>query len=136
RVGREFGPSVDRWARHVAGAHASALRGDIAAAVRLAVLFALAACGTSPASPVDSAPPDDASDAPMPPGCDSAGQRDLTDDDAPPAAGTPEGTGRTHAPRTVLCGTFDDTPFDGDITADVDGYLVTFAEEADLLIRT
>ena len=36
---------------------------------------------------------------------------------------------------TVLCGKIDSSHFDGDITVDVDSYLVTLATDADVLVR-
>jgi hypothetical protein len=37
--------------------------------------------------------------------------------------------------RTTICGTFDSTHFDGDITVDIDGYTVEVASDSDLLVR-
>jgi hypothetical protein len=81
------------------------------------------------------APDAPAIDAPQPPAhCDYVEASDLTNDDVPPATGAPEQTGLTFASRTVVCGTFDSTHFDGDITVDIDGYLVTLAADADVVV--
>lgn len=109
--------------------------------------FLIAACGPGPAS----APPDarrfdapvttdDAapSDAPIdaPPGdCDYSEQSDATNDDTADPPGTPELTGITAGARTVVCGNFEHTHFDGDLTADVDGYVITVPTETDVLVR-
>ena len=60
-------------------------------------------------------------DAAAPTGCDYAEQSDLTNDDVSSTMNMPEGTGLTFATKTVVCGTFDATHFDGDITVDIDG---------------
>lgn len=103
-------------------------------------LLALVACGddgsATPDAPagVDAAP-DAPPDAPMQAGCDYTEQRDLTNDDVSDPPGTPEETGLTFTTRTVVCGTFESTHFDGDITVDIDGYVLTLAADADVLIR-
>lgn len=101
-------------------------------------LLLLAACGDdAPVQTVD-APPvaiDAAIDAAVPPGCDYAEQSDLTNDDVSSPAGTPEVTGLTFATKTVVCGTFDATHFDGDITVDIDAFSLTLAADADVLVR-
>lgn len=98
-------------------------------------LLALAACGDDGSSTrPDGAIADAALDAPAT-GCDYTEQRDSTNDDVPPASGTPEPTNITLAQRAVVCGVFDHTHFDGDITVDVDGYVLALATEADVLVR-
>ncbi len=101
------------------------------------LVLALAACGDdNPYHPIDAPPAIDAMpDAAIPSGCDHVEQRDLTNDDVSSAAGTPEATGLTFATKTVVCGTFESTHFDGDITVDVDGFTLTLAADADVLIR-
>ncbi len=102
-------------------------------------LLLLVACGddNQPEQPVD-APPG-ASDAPIdaavPTGCDYMEQSDLTNDDVSSTTNVPEPTGLTLATKTVVCGTFEASHFDGDITVDVDGYTFTLAADADVLIR-
>jgi len=101
-------------------------------------LLVLAACGDdgSPDTPIDApAASDGMADAALPSGCDYVEQRDLTNDDVSSSAGTPEATGLVFSTRTVVCGTFESTHFDGDITVDVDGYTLTVAADADVLIR-
>lgn len=69
-------------------------------------------------------------------GCDYVEQRDTTNDDVPPATGTPEATNLTFGSPLVLCGTFDHTHFGDDgYTVDVDGYIVTVATDTDVLVR-
>lgn len=102
----------------------------------LLLVVGLAACGgddgaTTHADAAVDTPVDTAINS----GCNYDEQRDATNDDVSPGTGTPEDTGVTHGSRTVVCGTFDHTHFDGDITVDVDGYLVSFANPADLLVR-
>lgn len=101
-------------------------------------LLLLAACGDdAPVQPVD-APPvaiDAAIDAAVPTGCDYAEQSDLTNDDVSSTAGTPEVTGLTFATKTVVCGSLEAAHFDGDITVDVDGFTLTLAADADVLVR-
>ncbi|MEO8699566.1 MAG: hypothetical protein ABI867_05955, partial [Kofleriaceae bacterium] len=69
-----------------------------------AVFALLVACGGDKApADVDAAPPpiDAAPDAgELPPGCDYAEQRDLTNDDVPPATGVPEQTGLVFTTRS------------------------------------
>jgi hypothetical protein len=108
------------------------------------VVVVATACGGTAATPdaaaptpdgavaIDAALPDAAT---LPPGCDYAETRDLTNDDVPPATGTPEATGLTFAGHAALCGSFASDHFDGDITVDVDGYVVTLAADADVLVR-
>lgn len=105
-------------------------------AIALSLLL-LAACGDDgPAQPVDAAVTVDAAiDASAPTGCDYMEQSDLTNDDVSSSAGMPEVTGLTFATKTVLCGTFDATHFDGDITVDIDGFTLTLAADADVLVR-
>lgn len=106
--------------------------------IALPVLFVVACGGDdTPATP-DASVSTDAPvpiDAPAVTGCDYIEQQDLTNDDVPPATGTPEMTGVTLAARTVLCGTFESTHFDDDITVDIDGFLVTVPTERDVLVR-
>lgn len=96
----------------------------------------LAACGDdAPTQPDAPAGIDAAIDAPAGDGCDHAEAADLTNDDVPPATGSPEQTGLVIDDRRVVCGSFDHTHFDGDITVDVDGYVVTVAADTDVLVR-
>lgn len=102
------------------------------------VLAVLIGCGGDKAPADPDAPPipiDAAPDADLPSGCDFAEQRDLTNDDVPPATGVPEQTGLTFVTRSVVCGTLDAAHFDGDITVDIDGYVIDVGAESDVLIR-
>ncbi len=100
-------------------------------------LILLAACGpdgtgqSSDASVADSAPNVDG----LPAGCNYVEQQDTTNDDID--GGSPEATNLTFTASadTVICGTLDSSHFDGDITADIDSYLVTLAADADVLVR-
>lgn len=100
-------------------------------------LILLAACGddgggqSSDASVSDTGSTVDG----LPAGCNYVEQQDATNDDVD--GGTPENTNLTFTASadTVLCGTLDSTHFDGDITADVDSYLVSLAADADVLVR-
>ncbi len=74
-------------------------------------------------------------DAPPSDGCNYTEQRDETNDDVAPATGTPEATSLTLGSSTTICGTFNSTHFDGDITVDVDGFTVAVASDTDLLVR-
>lgn len=111
--------------------------------MRPAVLaLLLAACGPGPASDppdahhADAAGVEDAPAADAPPsGCDYTEQHDATNDDVSDPPGSPEQTGLTAGARTVVCGKFEHTHFDGDITADVDGYVIAVASETDVLVR-
>ena len=101
-------------------------------------LLLLAACGDdNPAQPVDA--PSVAIDAPIdavvPTGCDYVEQSDLTNDDVSSTTNLPEPTNLTFTTKTVVCGTFEASHFDGDITVDVDGYTFTLAADADVLVR-
>jgi len=106
----------------------------------LPLLF-LAACGDdSPAdvdapTAIDAADDAAAPDAPEQAGCDYSEQRDLTNDDVSDPPGTPEDTGLTFTSKTVVCGTFESSHFDNDITVDIDGYILTVAADSDVLIR-
>jgi hypothetical protein len=71
----------------------------------------------------------------LPPGCDYLEQHDSTNDDVPPATGTAEMTNLAFSSQSVICGSFDASHFDGDITVDVDGYLVSVASDSDVLVR-
>lgn len=97
----------------------------------------LVACGPTPLTPTPDGP--DQPDGPPPDvpvsGCDYSELRDTTNDDVPPATGTPEDTGQTFGQELVVCGSFAADHFDGDITVDVDGYLITLASPADVLVR-
>jgi hypothetical protein len=97
-------------------------------------VLVVAACGgdDSPATP-DAPVEIDASSIPA--GCDYLEQQDATNDDVPPATGSPEMTGVTLGARNILCGTFDSTHFDGDITVDIDGFVVTVPTDRDVLVR-
>jgi hypothetical protein len=100
-------------------------------------LFLLASCGddgggqTADARVVDTAPSPDG----LPDGCNYVEQQDETNDDF--GSGTPETTNLTFTTSadTVLCGTLQSSHFDGDITVDVDSYLITLATDADVLVR-
>jgi hypothetical protein len=101
-------------------------------------LLLLAACGDDgTAQPVDAPVAIDATiDAPVvPTGCDYTEQSDLSNDDVSSGAGTPEATGLTFATKTVVCGTFEASHFDGDITVDIDGFTLTLGAESDVLVR-
>jgi hypothetical protein len=100
----------------------------------------LAACGPGPSSsPPDARRPDAPDvDAPIdapPSDCDYTEQSDATNDDTTDPPGSPEQTGITIGARTVVCGKFEHTHFDGDITADVDSYVFTVPSETDVLVR-
>lgn len=104
----------------------------------LAVLLLLAACGDSG----HEAPSVDAAEVDAPPAvdapaatCDYVEQHDATNDDVSPATGTAEDTGIVVDRRRVICGAFDHTHFDGDITVDIDGYHLTMPAEGDVLVR-
>lgn len=103
----------------------------------LCVLFAVAACGEHnthtgiDALVPDTGPPADA----LPPGCDYGEQHDATNDDVPPSPGAPEPTGLTIGAKTTICGKFQSTHFDGQITVDVDGYTATIGADTDVLVR-
>jgi len=106
----------------------------------LPLLLVLTACGDDAPAGVDAPGSVDAAidatvDAPVPTGCDYQEQRDLTNDDVSDPPGTPEETGLTFSTKTVVCGAFESTHFDGDITVDIDGYVLTLAADADVLIR-
>ena len=101
-----------------------------------AVLLVVAACGDDGGAVT----PDAALDAPaapgdtLPSGCDYVEARDATNDNVAPATGTAELTGLgLGGGRTVICGAFEHTHFDGDITVDIDAYRVTF--DGDVLVR-
>lgn len=97
----------------------------------------LVACGPdSSSTPPDARRIDAASDDDAPPsGCDYTEQRDATNDDVSDPPGTPEQTGLTADARVVVCGRFEHTHFDGDITADIDGYVIAVPSETDVLVR-
>jgi len=99
------------------------------------LLAMLVACGDDRmiSEAPDAAVRDAAPDSEVPTGCDYTEQRDLTNDDV--ASGTPEETELTFTTRTVVCGTIDHTHFDGDITVDVDGFVIDVAAEVDVLVR-
>jgi hypothetical protein len=72
---------------------------------------------------------------PLPPGCDYAELRDVTNDDYF-AMGTPEPTGLSLATSLVVCGKIDNTHFDASGgLVDVDGFTFTLASESDLLVN-
>lgn len=101
------------------------------------LLLLLAACGddggsATPDAGMPDAPADAAIDT-LPAGCDYAEQRDATNDNVSPATGTAEDTHLTLAQRAVVCGAFEHTHFDGDITVDIDAYRMTF--DGDVLVR-
>lgn len=105
--------------------------------LRTLPLLLLAACGDdAPDQSVDAPVAIDAAvDAAIATGCDYSEQADLTNDDVSSSAGMPEMTGLTFATKTVVCGALDASHFDGDITADVDGFTLTLAADADVLVR-
>jgi hypothetical protein len=100
-------------------------------------LILLSACGddgpaqSADASVADSAPTPDG----LPDECDYTEQQDATNDDID--SGSPEATNLTFTTSadTVLCGKLEASHFDGDITVDIDSYLVTLATDADVLVR-
>jgi len=103
--------------------------------------FLLAACGPDASSTLPDARRGDAAsgdaapaDAPSS-GCDYTEQSDTTNDDVSDPPGTPEQTGLTADARFVVCGKFEHTHFDGDITADIDGFVITVSNETDVLVR-
>ncbi len=102
----------------------------------LLFVLAVAACGpkSTPPPPADG-PDDPPIDSPPAAACTYTEQRDGSNDDVPPATGTPEQTGVTFDQKLVVCGTFDSTHFDDDITVDVDGYVITLDTAADVLVR-
>ena len=104
--------------------------------MRSAVLaaFLLSACGPSSSAPLDARAVDAPVDAP-PSDCDYTEQHDAMNDDVSDPPGTPEQTGLTAGARTVVCGQFEHTHFDGDITADIDGYVLSVPSETDVLVR-
>lgn len=99
----------------------------------------LAACGDnrSPEGGGPDAPAADASGGTdgLPAGCDYVEQRDATNDDVAPATGTPEDTGLELGARSVICGAFEHTHFDGDITIDIDSYTFTVTGDTGALVR-
>ncbi len=99
----------------------------------------LVACGPKTLTPTpdgpDEAPDGPPVDSPPAAACDYTELRDTTNDDVPPASGTPEDTGVTFDQKLVVCGSFAADHFDGDITVDVDGYKFTLATTTDLLVR-
>lgn len=98
--------------------------------MRALLVFSLVACGGNS----EPAPDGPIGDPPIDP-CDYTEQRDATNDDVAPATGTPEVTGITLGMERIVCGTFDETHFDGDITVDVDTYLFEVSGETDVLVR-
>src|ERR1043165_5724181 len=89
----------------------------------LLALLLLAACGddggtVTPDAAVSVDAPVDA----LPAGCDYVEQRDGTNDTVAPATGSAEVTGLALGQRIVVCGAFEHTHFDGDITVDIDAY--------------
>ncbi len=101
-----------------------------------AVVLVLAACGPKAKNEPDpDGPPADSPSDTQVTGCDYTETRDDTNDDVAPATGTPEDTGLTFDQKLVVCGAFDAGHFDGDITVDVDGYLVTFDTAVDVMVR-
>lgn len=103
----------------------------------LTLLLALAACGddgaaVAPDAGTPDAPVDVAADA-LPAGCDYLEQRDGTNDDVSPATGTAEDTHLSVGSRAVICGAFEHTHFDGDITVDIDAYRITLS--TDVIVR-
>lgn len=100
-------------------------------------LVVLAACGgehnTHPG--VDALPDTGAPADALPPGCDYGEGHDATNDDVPPSPGAPEATGLMIGAKTTICGKFQSTHFDGQITVDVDGYTAAVAADTDVTVR-
>jgi hypothetical protein len=100
--------------------------------------LAVSACGDDGGSTVRN---DAAADSPgmidaaLPAGCDYVEQRDATNDDVSPATGTAEVTNLIVATHTAICGNFEHTHFDGDITVDIDAYRIAVASDTDVLVR-
>src|SRR5262245_48359302 len=88
----------------------------------LVLLVAVSACGDDGGGKQTDAKVVDTEDQidGLPPGCDYAEKSDTTNDDVSDPPGTPESTGLTFRDDTVICGQFDSTHFDGDITVDID----------------
>ncbi|HEY4057812.1 MAG TPA: hypothetical protein VGM39_14460 [Kofleriaceae bacterium] len=107
---------------------------------RLLPLVLLAACGPGGSSAHDAAidghdnPGEDSGrpDAPQT-DCAYTEESDATNDTT--EGGTAEQSGLTLSGPTKVCGTFNSTHFDGDITVDVDAYRFTTATDMDLVVR-
>lgn len=95
------------------------------------LLFAIA-CGDDGGAPTGGRPDATPPDAPLDT-CEYREMADATNDTT--GTGTPETTGVTFGGRTVLCGVFEHTHFDGDITVDVDSYIIDVPTDSDVLIR-
>lgn len=102
----------------------------------LALALLMSACGPKSTTPPPADGPEDPPiDTPVAPACTYTETRDTSNDDVPPATGTPEQTGITFDDKLVVCGTFNADHFDGDITVDVDGYTIALDTAADVLVR-
>jgi hypothetical protein len=99
----------------------------------VAVLVLAVACGDDGQSVTADAAIDGRPDA-VPSGCDYTESSDLTNDTLA-AGGVAEDTGISFVDRAVVCGTFDHTHFDGDITVDIDAYTITVGVTTDVLVR-
>lgn len=98
-------------------------------------VLALAACGDDggSATPDASTGTADARPDGMVDECDYQEMADATNDDT--AGGTAEASGVTASTESFICGAFDHTHFDGDITVDVDSYTFDVTAEGDFLVR-
>lgn len=85
--------------------------------------------GTPDARIMDDAPNFDAMSA-----CDYL-EADDAGNDTVDGGGTAEQTGITFGTRSVICGAFEHTHFDGDITVDIDAYHVSLAADTDIIVR-
>lgn len=101
----------------------------------LVVVLLAAACGGEHQHIYPDAMVDGSADAPASNGCDYTEQRDATNDDVSAMPGTAEATGLTVGSSTTICGAFEATHFDGDITVDIDGFTVAVASDTDVLVR-
>lgn len=103
--------------------------------MRWLLLLLLIGCGDNGAAGSDAAI-DARVDAPrdaLPSGCDYVEQEDGTNDTS--EAGTAEVTDLRIDPPVTLCGVFDSTHFDQDITVDADAFHVTVPNGGPLLVR-
>lgn len=100
----------------------------------LSAVVLLVACGDDGGSSQPDAGTVDARvfDAP-PDDCDYTEQNDTGNDTT--ESGTSESTGITFGTRTVICGTIDESHFDGSITVDVDSFSINAAADTDVIVR-
>lgn len=100
------------------------------------LVILLAACGGEHNHIFPDAKTTDATpDAPSLGDCDYVEQRDATNDDVSSMTDTAEVTGLTIGTKATICGTFDAGHFDGDITVDIDGYVVYVPTDMDMFVR-